>query len=157
MGGPRAAGFAGCNVAYVVKDSLHGVNLFSPVFALLHVPLCEDGPQAFFELRDFYYSLGFSKSSDDLSAWLRRKRNKAKYSKLLEELDLHETSRLRPSQKMALARDPNISSEKLAVEHRVEVMASPHFVVAFFLIMALVVSNPSFGDKAWFKGFAQRI
>ena len=132
---PRAPGFAGCHIAYGVKESMGGTHSFSVVAAWLDEPLHDNGPLACFELQCFYYSLGFSKSGDDLAEWLKKKPNRRKLDTLFDDLDLDTNLHLIPSRVMAITRNPSISEEQLSKDHRVEVMVSMYGALAFLLIM----------------------
>ena len=131
----RAPGFAGGTLAFAARHSVGGKQEFHACALTLEEPLHESGPLVFWELQTFYYGLGFSKASDDLCRYLRRERIKNRLNGLLDDLYIDREKHFRPSIKMAVHKDKDVTQEHLAKFHRAEAMVSTRYLVAFLLMM----------------------
>ena len=68
-----AIGFSTARRYFGQSSKLNGDGELSLSAAVLDTPLDDDGPLAFWHLRDVYYGLGYSASSDDLAKFMAKK------------------------------------------------------------------------------------
>jgi hypothetical protein len=131
---PVVHGFYAAKHYWAVAKKADGSSEFSASASLLASPIDDGGPVVWWEVRYFYYALGFSPLGDDLSSWLRRKSNMDRLHQLFDSFGVDPALHFRASKKQILAKMPDMTADEL-VWHDVEAMGSSAYIVAFLLCM----------------------
>jgi hypothetical protein len=116
--------------SFCLRD-IEGKTQSAMVARVLRRRFSDDGPAVWWEAREFFYRLGWSAKSDDLSHWLGRKHNVARLDSTLEFYDVALLDHFRRSEKQARAKHLQAEGEELVYD--VEIMGSSAWVLAFLL------------------------
>jgi hypothetical protein len=99
-------GFASASQYTGIWKDVGGRHLLDAHASVLDTPLHPDGPLVFWELRGFFYALGFSEKSGDTARWFRQKANKKQIAKMSELFHVDHEMHFRHSRKQMAAKDP---------------------------------------------------
>ena len=125
-------GFASARQSYALTYTTSGKAQFVAEASTLPSPLVPEGPVVFWQVRDFYYRLGFDVRSKDLATWLRTPSAAKRTGELAVFFDMDWSTHLRPSRKQA--QFSGVADEaKLMKEHDTEIMGSSAYIMILLL------------------------
>lgn len=151
--GSSQHGFSGAQLYFAKATDLSGHTTFSAQASIMQAPLHAAASRVWWEVRDFYYNLGFSIKSF-LARYLRKRSTVARMHDIHEFFELDPSLSFAKSRKQALACG-DVGEAHLFSHHDTEIMASTPWMFSFLLMHARCrVPAIKLAAEDLFKNFA---